>query len=62
MRSPEDREPKDGADAIQEAAGFRYELTVRLASPWKKRLLIVRHYEDGRDKDWVLVIDGPSMV
>jgi hypothetical protein len=62
VRNPEDREPREQVEPTQEWNALVYPIDVRLAPPYKKRRLIVRHYEDGREQDWVCYIHGPSLT
>jgi hypothetical protein len=59
MRSPEDLAPRDTVEPQQELNALRYELDVRLAPPYRKRRLIIRHFEDGTVVGY---IHGPTMV
>ena len=63
VRSHEDREPtRDLCEPRQEWNALVYDLVVRQAKPWGMRRLVVKHYEDNREADWVLFIDGKSLT
>ncbi len=63
VRSPEDRLPlRDPCELLQQGTAVVYELIVRQAKPWGMQRLVLKHYEDNRELDWVLFIDGKSLV
>ncbi len=59
IRGPEDKQPRDQVEPVQESTWLRYDLVVRLALPYAKRRLVIRCYEDGSAS---MFIEGPTMV